>query len=122
MQKGWLAAESPAFRDWIVRTGRWRVVTAGTTLYHAGDRADALFGLAAGALDVATPTESGEVVTFHRAEPGNWIGEAAILGASVRTLTVTPRRTAACSGCRLPPSYASSPKNPGTGRLFAGSA
>jgi CRP-like cAMP-binding protein len=96
LRTGWLAEQPPAFQSRIVRIGRWKTVSAGQQLYGVGDVPDALYGLAEGAIDLAVPTASGELVNFHRAEPGNWFGDSAALAQSARSIAVT-----AASDCRL---------------------
>jgi CRP/FNR family transcriptional regulator, cyclic AMP receptor protein len=86
---GWLAEQPDSFRSWAEASGRWRRFAAGETLYLAGDAPDGMYGLGAGALDLSFPLESDEPVAIHRAEPGFWFGEAALMAGSTRLATVT---------------------------------
>lgn len=81
---GWLAGQSGAFRRWVAASGRWRQFAAGEVIYLPGDDPDGMYGLAEGALEVSFALEKGEAVTIHRAEPGFWIGEAALMARAQR--------------------------------------
>lgn len=88
-ETGWLADQAPEFRAWVAETGRWRRFAAGETLYVAGETPDGLYGLAHGTLELSFPLVGEEPVAIHRAEPGFWIGEAAILAKESRLVSVT---------------------------------
>jgi CRP-like cAMP-binding protein len=96
LNAGWLAGQPPDFQARIAKAGRWKSVEAGRSIYAVGDVPDALYGLAEGNLDVATPTLTGEVISFYRAGPGFWIGESAALARTTRSLTLV-----AATDCRL---------------------
>ena len=85
---GWLATQPEALKAWIAERGRWRTVAAGQVLYLAGDEPDGMYGLGAGALEVTFPLLGDEPVTVHRAEPGFWIGEAAMMAGVTRLVSV----------------------------------
>jgi CRP-like cAMP-binding protein len=92
---GWLAEQPPEFREWAARCGRWRQYAAGQFIYHAGDAADGLYGLAAGGLELTFPLLAEEPVMVHRAEIGFWIGDNAELAETPRVVSlraVTPSR------------------------------
>lgn len=57
-----------------------RVVPAGITLFHAGDRAHGIFVLAEGAMRLARVTPDGAAVTLHRVLPGEMFAEASLFG------------------------------------------
>jgi len=86
---GWLSDQPQDLRNWIARNGRWLRYTPRETLYLAGDTPDGLYGLANGTLELSFPLPGSDPVVFHRAEPGFWIGEAAILSSEPRMVTVT---------------------------------
>jgi len=86
---GWLAAQPADFRNRIAAAGRWLRFAPRETIYLAGDEPDGLYGLASGTLELSFPLAGGEPVVFHRAEPGFWIGEAAILSGGPRMVSVT---------------------------------
>ena len=97
---GWLAQQPVDFSDRIVRIGRWVSVPRGGALYEVGEAPDALFGLGEGALDVMIPVGPDEEVTVHRAPPGFWIGDGALLSGMQRTLSV--RAPVDCRVFRIP--------------------
>lgn len=86
---GWLARQSPEFRTWAGRHGRWRRYAAGESIYLAGDAPDGMYGLGEGALEVTFPLSGEEPVTIHRAEPGFWIGEAALMAGATRLVSLS---------------------------------
>jgi CRP-like cAMP-binding protein len=87
-ERGWLATQTPAFQAWIAANGQWRNYSAGQILYAAGDEPDGLYGLGEGALEITLPLVSDEPVTIHRAEPGYWIGESAVLARTSRLVSL----------------------------------
>ena len=86
---GWLSGQPEAFLSLVARLGRWRNFGPGETIYHAGDEPEGLFGLAEGILEITFPLISDEPVVVHRAEPGLWIGDTAILTDQRRIITVS---------------------------------
>lgn len=85
---GWLSRQPEDFRSLVARLGRWRQVRAGEILYIAGDEPDGMLGLAEGILELTFPLMGDEPVVIHRAEPGFWIGEAAILTGQTRLVSI----------------------------------
>lgn len=85
---GWLAGESPDFRDRLLSNARWRSYRAGEEVYLAGDEPNGLFGLEKGRLDVSIPISDDEWVTIHRAQPGFWIGDSALLSGRARGVSI----------------------------------
>ncbi|MGO4175808.1 Crp/Fnr family transcriptional regulator [Bosea sp. TAF32] len=81
---GWLADQPEHFRSWVANNARWRHFAAGEAIYNAGDEPNGMYGLASGALEVTFPLISDEPVTIYRAEPGFWIGEAALMAGATR--------------------------------------
>lgn len=67
----------------------WKHIRPDGVVYLAGDEPDGLYGLAAGALDLAVPIMGSELVSISRGEPGFWIGEGAILAGTRRALSVS---------------------------------
>jgi CRP-like cAMP-binding protein len=86
---GWLANQPAAFRAWTAEHARWRRFAAGETIYLAGDQPDGMYGLGSGALEVTFPLLGDEPVTIHRAEPGFWIGEAAMMAGATRMVSLS---------------------------------
>lgn len=93
---GWLAEQPVAFQSRMAKLGRWVTVSRGSVVYAVGDEADAIFGLGEGALDVAIPISHDQEVVAHRATPGFWVGDSALLATSARSISVY-----AASDCRL---------------------
>jgi CRP-like cAMP-binding protein len=87
-RRGWLADQPEALRAAIAAAGRWRRYQAGQFLYHAGDPACGLYGLAEGALELTFPLVAEEAVTIHRAEVGFWIGDNAEFAETPRLVSV----------------------------------
>jgi CRP/FNR family cyclic AMP-dependent transcriptional regulator len=72
---GWLGRQPVSFQK-------------GRMLYQHGDDPDGLYGLGSGILEIQVPLSADEQITIHRAEPGFWIGESAILARTSRSITV----------------------------------
>ncbi|WP_413875143.1 Crp/Fnr family transcriptional regulator [Albidovulum sp.] len=85
---GWMSEQPVEFQDRMARLGRWISVSRGSMIYAVGDEADAIFGLGEGMLDVAIPISEDQEVIAHRALPGFWIGDSALLAKSLRTVSV----------------------------------
>lgn len=88
-RQGWLARQPATLRDWVASVGLWRRYEAGQVIYMAQDPPDGIYGLARGALDISSPGAGDEQVALSRAEPGFWIGDAALLSNTPRLVTVT---------------------------------
>lgn len=78
------ARQPSKFKAWAAEAGRWRQFAAGETIYLAGDEPNGMYGRGAGALEITFPLQGEEVVTIHRADPGFWIGEAAMMAGATR--------------------------------------
>jgi CRP/FNR family cyclic AMP-dependent transcriptional regulator len=72
--------------------GRWIKVPKGKANYRYGDKADAIFGLGDGLLDISLPVDEDEEVIVHRALPGYWIEDWALLSGLPRLVTLTAAR------------------------------
>lgn len=81
---GWLSRQTPELRAWFAAHGRWRTYAAGELLYLHGDPPDAIYGVAQGTVELQFAPVGSELVTLHRAEPGFWIGESALLADAPR--------------------------------------
>jgi CRP/FNR family transcriptional regulator, cyclic AMP receptor protein len=97
---GWLSQQPPEFQDRMAGIGRWVRVACGTPLYVVGEAPKAMFGLAEGRLDVSIPIGPDDEVVVHRAPPGLWIGDGALLSGMPRVLSV--RAAADCRLFRIP--------------------
>ncbi|MCB1502103.1 MAG: Crp/Fnr family transcriptional regulator [Bauldia sp.] len=85
---GWLSKQPADFQSRMWELGRLTPLRRGRRLYTAGDDPDALYGLNEGLLDIAIPMLRGEECVVHRATPGFWIGDGALLPGAPRTLSV----------------------------------
>ena len=93
-ERGWLAGRPPAVRDAILSAGRLVKYDPGAVLYNVGDRPEGLYGLVSGVVQLHIPSEYGETITVHRAEPGFWIGDLALFSEQTRLVGVSARGTA----------------------------
>ncbi len=84
---GWLSLQAPEFQERMIAIGRWTSVPKGRALYVLGEEPEALFGLGSGLLDISVPVGV-EDVLVHRAPPGFWVGDGALLSGVPRMLTV----------------------------------
>lgn len=87
--RGWLSGQPPEFRAWMADRGRWQTFVAREVIYDVGDEPDGLYGLGEGALEVTLPLVGEEAVTLHRAEPGFWLGESALMASTARGVSLT---------------------------------
>lgn len=95
-ETGWLSEQPLEFQRRLSAIGRWVHVSRASALYTVGDEADAIFGLGEGMLDVAIPVTPEQEVVAHRAMPGFWVGDSALLAGSVRTVSIY-----AATDCRV---------------------
>lgn len=111
---GWLAQQSLHFRQWAEQVGRWKKFEKGQFVYHYGDPADGMYGLASGSLHITFPLVAEEPVIIHRAEIGFWIGDAAVLAQEPRQITVmaaSPTRLLHLSSSSIKILLANSPEH-----------
>lgn len=99
-QTGWLSLQPPDFQDRMIAIGRWTSAPKGRPLYVLGEEPDAIYGLGAGLLDVSLPVDAEEDVIVHRAPPGFWVGDGALLSGVTRMLTVSAATD--CEVFRIP--------------------
>ena len=101
----------------MIAIGRWTAVPKGHALYVLGDAPDAVFGLGSGRLDISVPVQEEDVI-IHRAPPGFWIGDGALLSGVPRFLTVAAATD--CEVFRVPEASLRRmlDENPGDWRYF----
>ena len=87
-QQGWFAGIGAPVRDRLGAIARLKRCDRNATIYHVGDPADGLYGLVEGAIDVAIPGEQGIDFTVHRADPGFWVGDLALVSGQTRLITL----------------------------------
>jgi CRP-like cAMP-binding protein len=95
-ETGWLALQPPDFQDRMAALGRWISVPKGKAIYRFGDKPEAIFGLGEGLVDISLPIDQQEEVIVHRAPPGYWIGDWALMSGLPRLVTLT-----AATDCRI---------------------
>ena len=86
---GWLSGQPLPFQKRMAQLGRWVSVRRGQVVYTVGDAADAIYGLGEGLLDVSLVVSDEREVIIHRATPGFWVGDSALLAGSVRTVAIS---------------------------------
>lgn len=97
---GWLAQEPPAFQARVAAAGRWSSHPRGGMAYAEDEAGTAVFGLGEGLRDVEVPIGPNEKVVVHRAAPGFWIGDSAVLAGASRTIAI--RAVTDCKVLRIP--------------------
>jgi len=87
-ERGWLSERSSGVSEALRKIARVIAIEPKRNLYYAGDLPDGVYGLVQGALDVSIPRADGQELTIHRADPGFWIGDLALLANQRRHVTV----------------------------------
>ncbi|MGE0624161.1 MAG: Crp/Fnr family transcriptional regulator [Pseudomonadales bacterium] len=87
-QRGWLAERAPEVRSVLAGIARLKDYDSGAPLFLYGDEPDGIFGLVSGALDISLPRPDGQELTMHRADPGFWIGDLALIAGEARLVSV----------------------------------
>lgn len=85
---GWLSEQPEAFQARIAAAGRWASYRRGAVVYAEAQEGTAIYGLGEGWLDVAIGIGPAEKVVIHRAAPGFWIGDSAVLAGATRAVEV----------------------------------
>ena len=86
--KGWLAAQTPDFRNAFLAGAELVRLEKGRFLFHAGDPPDGIYGVAAGSLAVYVMTSRNGPDLAHILHPGCWCGEGSALDTPRHLLTV----------------------------------
>jgi CRP-like cAMP-binding protein len=81
---GWLAEQPEPFRLEIARIGRWQSWEAGRLVWQAGDPAEGLYGVGAGAVEQQFPLGDTLMPPTYWAEPGMWFGDSETLAGVPR--------------------------------------
>ena len=77
---GWLAACTPAFRDWVMETLIWRDVAEGEAVSHAGDEDMGLCCIGEGQLVFHIGFAMPDIGAAYVGLPGTWFGHAPLVG------------------------------------------
>jgi len=87
-RRGWFAGRSEAVRAALTNIARLRNYDAGQALYLVEDVPNGVFGLVRGSVDISIPRVDGMDLTVHRADPGFWVGDLALLANEKRLVSV----------------------------------
>ena len=87
-ERGWFAERTPGVRATLAAVGRLKDYAAGQPLYLQADEPEGIFGLVSGALDIVIPRADGVDLTAHRADPGFWTGDLALIAGQTRLVSV----------------------------------
>lgn len=87
-RQGWFSTRTSEVRRALGDIARILCYGEGETIYHFGDRANGIFGLVEGAIEVRIPRADGVDITIHRAEPGFWIGDLAFMSEQRRIISL----------------------------------
>jgi len=81
----WFASLSPSLRHDILRSARVRRYGDGDWIAARGDRAAGWMACARGSIRICATTVQGKPTTLDYVEPGQWLGEIALLDGGPRT-------------------------------------
>jgi CRP/FNR family transcriptional regulator, cyclic AMP receptor protein len=88
---GWLAETPDAFRSALMSRCTVRSAGPGETLYHVGDAAGGLFGVAQGQVGIHGAPHGADPTLMHIVGPGFWTGEFATLTGGKRLISLVAR-------------------------------
>jgi CRP/FNR family transcriptional regulator, cyclic AMP receptor protein len=81
----WFGALDPAFQQAVLASSRVRVLPAGKSVFHRGDRSDGIYCVVSGAVCFGGIAASGRGSIVGLAEAPQWFGEIALFDDGVRT-------------------------------------
>jgi CRP-like cAMP-binding protein len=87
-ERGWLAVSPADFRDAVLDVCRWRSLSAGESLYVAGDPPGGIFGIASGALLMSHNQAPPGAPPNRLAGAGEWSGFGPLLSLEPRRASV----------------------------------
>lgn len=93
MEGRWFAHLSQAVRDGLVREARTITLAPAQRLFARDDRADGLYAVLAGAIEIGAVDADGHLAVLTIVEPSAWFGEIAIIDGLLRTHDATAIRT-----------------------------
>lgn len=88
---GWLARQPQDLQNRLLVAAELRAFPAGETIFSMGERADDIWCLVAGEVSALIAPESAMPHLFHIAQPGWWVGDAALIIGGSRRATVIAR-------------------------------
>jgi CRP-like cAMP-binding protein len=83
---GWLSRRPMLFREEVIRRSRLKSLSAGESLYNAGDGHAGMFGLISGQMLIRVPPADSIASV---ASPGQWIGDATCFMREPRWVSLT---------------------------------
>ena len=89
---GWLSRQHKALQNKLLAEAHYRSYEAGEVIYGLGDDPGGLFGLAHGELNVLIAPVALPPTFVHIAQPGWWVGEAALISRTPRRAGLAARR------------------------------
>lgn len=88
---GWLAETPEPFRALLLSRCMLRTAGPGEALYHVGDEAGGLYGIARGQVGVLGAPQGSANTLFHIVGPGFWTGEFTTLTGKGRVISLVAR-------------------------------
>ena len=99
---GWLSEVPAPFAEAILANCKWRIIEAGQTVQHAGDRKAGIFGVGRGTIAFSTALGSAEIPTMHIGHPGSWFGYVPVFTGADLPMGVTARSEVMIAGIGQP--------------------
>jgi CRP-like cAMP-binding protein len=81
----WFRRVSPSFRAALLADGQVMRLAAGAPIFWRGDRADGLYAVLEGAVEIGAVDIGGQAATLTHVQPGMWFGEIALVDGMART-------------------------------------
>lgn len=85
---GWLAKRSEATRKRLRSIATLRSYDPGEFICHSGAKANGIYALVSGGLDVSIPRVDNEEFVVHRADIGFWAGELGLFSGQPRLISL----------------------------------
>lgn len=87
----WLRLCGPKFAEGFIAHCKWRHVTAGTGIQHAGQAGGTITGVANGSVTVTTSLSSPDSPTIHVMHAGDWFGYVPLFIPGTRPNSIVAR-------------------------------
>jgi len=116
---GWLSRQSGEIQQTLFAAATLRICEEGEVIYGLGDDPGGLFGLAAGQIKVLIAPTALPPVLVSVAQPGWWVGEAALITKTPRRAELTAKSRCCLLHIETPVIETLAAKNPGFWRILA---